>query len=395
MDQQTPAEQRAKPDGDAGTRALPRPQGYQRVALIFQGGGALGAYQAGVYEALHEAGIEPDWVTGVSIGAINAAIIAGNAREHRLDRLREFWTRITDRHLPKLPLDGDIFRRARNALSSWMTINQGQPGFFKPNPVSPWLSAAGAATATCYYDTSPLRETLLDLVDFNLINDHGCRFAVGAVNVATGNFVYFDNARLTIVPEHIMASGALPPSFPMVRIGTEYYWDGGLVSNTPLQFLLERDDGKDTLVFQVDLFNARGPLPRDMEAVMSRQKDITYSSRTRYNTDMFSMMQTWKSRVRQLLAKVPEEKLSDEERALKADLADLPAINILHLIYQQKAYEGQAKDYEFSATSMRDHWQSGYEDTVNTLSHRNWLAVPTAPEGITVHDVHRLRDADQ
>jgi NTE family protein len=370
-----------------------RPDGCARIALIFQGGGALGAYQAGVYEALHEAGIEPDWVTGVSIGAINSAIIAGNTREKRLDRLRAFWERITDGpsyggHLP----DGDVFRRISNAASALHTITNGQPGFFKPNAIGPWLSATGAATATSYYDTSPLRETLLELVDFSLINDKACRFAVGAVNVTSGNFVYFDNEKETIGPEHIMASGALPPSLPMIRVGTEYYWDGGLVSNTPLQFLLDNDTDKNTLVFQVDLFNSRGPLPRNMEAVMSRQKDITYSSRTRYNTDMFRVLQTWKSRVRELLEKVPEEKLSPDERKLKAELANLPAINILHLIYQQKAYEGQAKDYEFSARSMREHWKSGYEDTKLTLGHKTWLDMPRGRTSIIVHDVHRVRD---
>jgi NTE family protein len=370
-----------------------RPPGCERVALIFQGGGALGAYQAGVYEALHEAEIEPDWVTGVSIGAINAALIAGNSRENRLDKLRAFWERITDRHLPKMPLDGDVYRRARNSLSSLLTIMNGQPGFFTPNKLSPWLSATGAATATSYYDTAPLKKTLEDLVDFSLINDKLVRFAVGAVSVTSGNFIYFDNADGPIRPEHVMASGALPPSLPMVRIGTDYFWDGGLVSNTPLQFLLDNDDGKNTLVFQVDLFNAQGPLPRDMEAVLSRQKDITYSSRTRYNTDMFKLLQGWKSRVRQLLAKVPEDQLSDDERKLKAELADLPAINILHLIYQQKAYEGQAKDYEFSATSMREHWASGYEDTKRTLAHKGWLEMQVGRTGIVVHDVHRVRSA--
>jgi len=244
-----------------------RPPGWDRIALIFQGGGALGAYQAGVYEALHEAGIEPDWVTGVSIGAINAAIIAGNPRELRLERLRAFWDRITDRRLfPSYTPDGDVFRRMSNAASALLTITMGQPGFFKPNQTSPWLSPAGAATATSYYDTSPLKATLLDLVDFALIRDKLHRFAVGAVNVQTGNFIYFDNTEMLIGPEHIMASGALPPGLPWVKIGTEYYWDGGIVSNTPLQHLLDHDDGKNTLVFQVDLFSARGPLPPDMKA---------------------------------------------------------------------------------------------------------------------------------
>ncbi|HYA73903.1 MAG TPA: patatin-like phospholipase family protein [Roseiarcus sp.] len=367
-----------------------RPERCDRVALIFQGGGALGAYQAGVYEALHEANIEPDWVTGVSIGAINAAIIAGNKREDRIERLRAFWNKITDRRVWAYTPDGDAFRRARNAASSMMTIALGQPGFFKPHEISPWMNLAGAKTATSHYDTSPLAQTLGELVDFSLVNERGLRFAVGAVNVQTGNFIYFDNANEEIGPEHVMASGALPPTLPMIKIGTDYYWDGGIVSNTPLQHLLDQDDGVNTLVFQVDLFSARGHLPRDMEDVLGRHKDIMYSSRTRYNTDMYRHIMEWKRRAYQALAKVPDDRLTEEERALRNRLADLPEINILHLIYQQKAYEGHAKDYDFSATSMREHWQSGYEDTKNTLKHHKWLAMPES--GVVVHDVHRLRD---
>jgi NTE family protein len=367
-----------------------RPEGCDRIALIFQGGGALGAYQAGVYEALHEANVEPNWVTGVSIGAINASIIAGNPRERRIERLRAFWHKITDRKIWAFTPDGDIFRRARNATSSMMTMALGQPGFFKPHDVTPWMGLAGAKTATSNYDTSPLAATLAEFVDFSLINERGLRFAVGAVNVESGNFIYFDNANEEIGPEHVMASGALPPALPMVKIGTDYYWDGGIVSNTPLQHLLDQEDGVNTLVFQVDLFNARGHLPRDMEDVQSRQKDIMYSSRTRYNTDMYRRLMEWKQKTYRALAKVPEEHLNDEDRALRDKLANLPEINILHLIYQQKAYEGQSKDYEFSGTSMREHWQSGYEDTKNTLKHRKWLQMPES--GVVIHDVHRLRD---
>jgi NTE family protein len=264
-----------------------RPEGCDRIALVLQGGGALGAYQAGVYQALHERGIEPDWVSGVSIGAINSAIIAGNPPRKRLAQLQEFWHRITDRKIWHYTPDGDIFRKARNATSNWMTVVQGQPGFFTPRNPNPWLSLTGAQTATSYYDTAPLKETLLDLVDFSLINDQSIRFSVGAVNVLSGNFLYFDNANELIEPEHIMASGALPPALPMVKIGTDYFWDGGIVSNTPLQHLLEHEDRLNTLVFQVDLFSARGDLPRDIQDVMGRHKDIMYSSRTRYNTDVY------------------------------------------------------------------------------------------------------------
>jgi NTE family protein len=374
------------------TRLGWRPDRCDRVALIFQGGGALGAYQAGVYQALHEAEIEPNWVTGVSIGAINAAIIAGNSRQDRLERLREFWELITSRKIWHYTPDGDIYRRMRNAASAMLTLTHGQPGFFQPHPSNAWMSPAGARTATSFYDSSPLRQTLEQLVDFSMINERNARFSVGAVNVLTGNFVYFDNRDTEIGPEHVMASGALPPALPMVKIGTDYYWDGGIVSNTPLQHLLDQEDGINTLVFQVDLFSARGVLPRDMADVLGRHKDIMYSSRTRYNTDVYRKLQKWKLRTYQALTKIPEDQLSEEERRDRDELADLPEITILHIIYQQKAYEGHAKDYEFSGTSMREHWESGYEDTCQTLKQRQWLDMPPPGGGILVHDVHRMAE---
>ncbi|WP_454618531.1 patatin-like phospholipase family protein [Bradyrhizobium cenepequi] len=366
-----------------------RPERCDRVALVLQGGGALGAYQAGVYQALHEAGIEPDWVCGVSIGAINSAIIAGNPPERRLERLHTFWDRITSRKIWPYTPDGDIFRKARNFTSSFMTTVLGQPGFFAPHNMSPWLSPAGARTATSYYDTAPLRESLLELVDFERINSKKMRFAVGAVNVLSGNFIYFDNAHDEIIPEHIMASGALPPALPMVKVGTDHFWDGGIVSNTPLQHLLDQADSLNSLVFQVDLFSARGVLPRDIHDVMARHKDIMYSSRTRYNTDMYRKTHNLRARLYKALSKIPDEQLSEEERHLRDSNSMLPSIAILQLIYQQKAYEGHAKDHEFSGTSMREHWMSGHEDTKRTLMRRDWIKMPDNGMGIVVHDVHR------
>jgi NTE family protein len=375
------------PEADIETQAHWRPDRCDRVALVLQGGGALGAYQAGVYQALHEAGLEPDWVCGVSIGGINSAIIAGNPPERRLERLRTFWDRITARKVWHYTPDGDIYRKARNIASSWMTTTLGQPGFFQPHQVNPWLSPAGAQTATSYYDTTPLRETLLELVDFDLINSRKMHFAVGAVNVLTGNFSYFDNKKEVIAPEHVMASGALPPALPMVKIGTDHYWDGGIVSNTPLQHLLDQDDKLNSLVFQVDLFSSRGMLPRDIQEVMARHKDIMYSSRTRYNTDVYRKLNNLKTDFYKALQKIPDDQLSEHERALRDQFSNLPEITILQMIYQQKAYEGASKDHEFSATSMREHWQSGLEDTRRTLMRRDWLALPD--HGIIVHDVHR------
>jgi NTE family protein len=379
-------------DNDTATLPHWRPVACDRIALVLQGGGALGAYQVGVYQALHEAGLEPDWVCGVSIGAINSAIIAGNPPERRLERLRTFWERITARKVWHYTPDGDIYRKACNLASSMITSTLGQPGFFKPHELNPWLSPAGAKTATSYDDNMPLRESLLELVDFDLINQAHIHFAVGAVNVLTGNFLYFDNKKEVIEPEHVMASGALPPALPMVKIGTDHFWDGGIVSNTPLQHLLDQDDRMNSLVFQVDLFSARGVLPRDIQEVLSRHKDIMYSSRTRHNTDIYKRMNNLKADLYKALVKIPEDRLSDKERQTRDRLAHLPGITILHLIYQQRAYEGDSKDYDFSGTSMREHWQSGLDDTRRTLKRKEWLAMPEDGKGIVVHDVHRERD---
>ncbi len=372
---------------DAVPQRGPRPA--DKVALVLQGGGALGAYQAGVYQALHEAGLEPDWVAGVSIGSINAAIIAGNPRELRLERLRQFWERITARPVGGMAPDGDWARKLYNAWSAGLTTLLGQPGFFAPRVPSPWLAPRGGQGATSIYDAAPLRETLAELVDFDLLNDGAVRFACGAVNVATGNFAYFDNADTRIADTHVTASGALPPAMPMTRIGTDWFWDGGLVSNTPLQHVLDRAGRDDMLVFQVDLFSARGPVPRDMAEVLARQKDIQYSSRTRLVTEYYMRLHQRKVQLRTLLTRLPDDLLTEAERDIKRELATLPNFSILHLIYQEAAYEGQVKDFEFSGASMREHWEAGLRDTRRTLSHADWLTVPGDDRGITVHDVHR------
>lgn len=369
-----------------------RPSGCDNIALVLQGGGALGAYQAGVYQALHEAGLQPDTVAGVSIGGINAAIIAGNPPERRVERLQAFWEGITARPISLFDFDSDVVRKATNAWSALLTTTLGQPNFFAPNPINPWLSPRGSKTATAFYDTTPLRETLTRLVDFDYLNKGPVRYAAGAVNILNGNFAYFDSTRTTIQPEHVMASGALPPAFPPVQIGTDFYWDGGLVSNTPLQHVLENAGRLHMLIFQVDLFSARGPMPRDMDDVLGRQKDIQYSSRTRMVTDYFRQKHDTDVTAKKLLTKIPDDALDADERALKARLEHLPEATILELIYQQAAYETQAKDYEFSAASMRAHWNSGYLDTQRTLRHRDWLTVPESAAGLRVHDIHRIDD---
>jgi len=376
-------------EAETGRSVADVARSYDRIALVLQGGGALGAYQVGVYKALAEAGCEPTWISGVSIGAINAAIIAGNPPERRLDRMYEFWNMVSGRQVWGYTPEGDWFRDMRNRVSAWMTLTQGQPGFFQPRPLNPWFAFPGSTGATSFYDSADLHATLLRLVDFDILNSGERCLSVGAVNVRTGNNIFFDSRRQRIGPEHIMASGALPPALPMVRIEGEDYWDGGIVSNTPLQYLLDQEEDRSSLVFQVDLFSASGPIPRRMSDVLIRHKDITYSSRTRQSTDAFRRIMKLRLQLLRALQRVPKDQLLDGEAELIADYADAGVVNIVHLIYQHKIYECDAKDFEFSGASMREHMQTGYDDTVRTLRHREWLRRPSAEEGVTVHDLHR------
>jgi NTE family protein len=364
---------------------------YQRVALMLQGGGALGAYQVGVYKALAEAQCLPDWICGVSIGAINGAIIAGNPREKRLQRLEEFWSIVASRPSGRSDKSMNVISEWTNAASAWMTLVMGQPGFFQPRAVNPWLLPHGASGATSFYDSAVLRKTLVKLIDFDRLNSGETRLSVGTVDVATGNNRFFDTLHETLGPEHIMASGALPPALPMIKIDEVHYWDGGIVSNTPLQYLLDQDEDLSSLVFQVDLFSAHGAVPQKMSQVMSRHKDITYSSRTRQATTAFKRILSLRRQLADALSRVPKNRLRQGEAELMRDYADAGVVNLIHLIYRSKPYEADTKDYEFSADSMRAHLQAGYADTTATLNHPEWLQRPSAEVGVIEHDVNRLR----
>ncbi len=362
---------------------------FAKTALVLQGGGALGAYQAGVYEALTEAGCEPDWVAGISIGAINAAIIAGNAPGERVTRLRAFWQRVSSQ-LPWYDAEsGDFARRAFNQWSAVRSMIGGQPGFFAPRMPPAWLRQHGAQGAVSVYDTSPLFRTLTTLVDFDRINARGMRLSLGAVNVRLGNVVYFDNMTRRIGPEHVMASGALPPGFPPITIDGECYWDGGLVSNTPLSYVLDSGPEQDTLVFQVDLFSARGPLPGDLIEAEARRKDITYSSRTRLNTDIFKHKHALRRAIVALYeALPPDAQKQDWARALR-ELGSDHAVAIVHLIYGSRPYEGQTMDFDFSRLSMEEHWQAGLDDARRTLRQPRWLEDWDAATALRVFDIAR------
>jgi NTE family protein len=373
----------------SGTRPHPP---FECVALLLQGGGALGAYQAGVYEALADTDLHPDWIAGISIGAINGALIAGNAPEARVDKLRSFWERVTDKPYfdwreRSFLANSDAARRWLNQVSSYFTLAGGASGFFTPRFPAPWLHPLGTAAATSFYDTDRLKQTLEELVDFDRINAGRPRFSVGAVNVRSGNFVYFDTTTHTLGPQHIMASAALPPGFPAVEIEGEYYWDGGLVSNTPLQWIVDSRPHFDTLAFQVDLWNARGELPRTIAEVATRQKEIQYSNRTRAGTASFEDIQRLRRALADLFEKLPEALRNGSEAQLLQPLGDHKVYNIVHLVYRAENYEGQSKDYDFSRASMEEHWRAGRRDAIRTLRHPEVLERPANHEGVFTFDL--------
>ncbi len=375
----------------AGSRKKTLPSHCAQAGLVLQGGGALGAYQAGVYATLAEKGYEPDWIAGVSIGAINGAIIAGNPPERRTERLRAFWELVTDGVPAKPFLDGDIARGLFNEWSALASVASGVPGFYRPRAPTAWLHPWGTAAALSFYDTAPLRQTLEEFVDFDLLNAGEPRLSVGAANIRKGNSVYFDTRERRLGPEHIMASAALPPGFPPIEIEGEHYWDGGVVSNTPLQYLLDVERRSSMVVFQVDLFSARGALPRNLLDVYERYKDILYSSRTRFNTDTARSGQELRRAVARLIDKLPADLRGDADvRYISDKFASSVSMSIVHLIYREKNYETQTKDYEFSRVSMEEHWLAGVHDTRRTLRHEDlWLTPPDNLAAVRTFDVTR------
>ncbi len=387
------------------TPATPAPHKlpFHTVALVLQGGGALGAYQAGVYEGLAETGIVPDWIAGISVGALNAAIIAGNPPGPCVAKLREFWQTICrpavfmpSAEVMQAMVDNASVqaRRLYSGFQAWRAVLEGQEGFFTPRGAAAWWGLPQGPAQASFYDTSALKGTLERLADFDRINAGHTRVSVGAVNVHTGNFAYFDNTRGVakgrMRAEHFMASGALPPGFPAVEIEGEFYWDGGLVSNTPLSHVLDDKARGDTLAFQVDLWSAKGPLPTTVYDAQERLKDIQYSSRTRAITDMKQKEAHYRRLLREVLAKVPAKARENDPWCREATaLANGHQTGVIHLIYQDKEWEGQAKDYEFSPQTMNEHWSTGLKDIQQTLMHKAWLELP--PEGVefVTHDQHR------
>jgi NTE family protein len=357
----------------------------EKMVLVLQGGGALGAYQAGAYEALAEAGLEPDEIAGISIGAINGAIIAGNPPEKRVERLREFWEGVSD-GVASVPFANNELRTALNEWNAARVVAFGVPHFFTPRVPSPLFVPPGAPGSRSFYSTAPLRGTLERLIDFDELNSGNVRYAAGAVEITSGNFSYFDTVNEKISADHIMASSALPPGFPPVLIDGKHYWDGGVVSNSPLQYVLEEGERSDMCLFQVDLFSARGLAPAGLPDVVQREKEIRYSSRTRLNTDFEMKIQTLRRAVKRLLDKLPDNLRADPDAKLLRDHACTAAITVVHLIHRRTAYERYSMDYEFSRLSMLEHWEAGLKDVRHTLAQPAWRE-RKRPDGVMELDL--------
>ena len=362
---------------------------YDNIVLVLQGGGALGAYQAGAYEGLAEAGYAPNWVTGVSIGAINAALIAGNPPERRVERLREFWDLVSSGLIGHAPTVLEGMHRVFNHASSAISTAVGVPGFYRPRMPPAALRSDGHPEGLSLYDTRLLRGTLERLVDFDLINGRQVRLSVGAVNVRTGNSTYFDNAQTRFGPEHVMASGALPPAFAPVEIDGEPYWDGGIVSNTPLWYVLDDSPRLKGLIVQVDLFSASGELPLNLDQVIERQKDITYSSKSRFNTSRLTESQKLRYALHRVLQLLPEELKAHPDVQALAAMGHRSHVDILHLVNRPYGYTLASKDNEFSRATVNQLWESGLEDARHAFSHFDSLAASEGTEGVRVFDILR------
>ncbi|MDB5761976.1 MAG: patatin-like phospholipase family protein [Herminiimonas sp.] len=356
-----------------------------QVVLVLQGGGALGAYHAGVYQALHEAGIEPAWVIGTSIGAINGALIAGNPPENRLDRLRTFWKSVEQKTSTSVP---DFFPVLRSAMVNLMTMAGGIPTFFAPNPMALLGQHASVGIEhAAYYTTAPLRETLAKLVDFDYINHRHMRISLGAVKVSDGEMTYFDSREEAIRMEHVMASGALPPAFPAIRIGDDFYWDGGIYSNTPVEAVLDDKPRRDSLIFTVDVWNPEGAQPETLWQVAGREKDIQYASRVRSHIARQKQIHHLRHIISELAKAMPEKKRNSPEIRELASWGCRTTIHVARLVAAGIAGEDQMKDIDFTPAGIRARWHAGYADTRRMLDLSPWNRPADPIEGVIIHDL--------
>jgi NTE family protein len=355
-----------------------------QVVLVLQGGGALGSYQAGVYQALCEAGIEPDWIIGTSIGAINASLIAGNVPQDRVSRLQEFWKRVEQRPIWSFP---DAFPGINEMQSYWSTVANGIPGFFRPNP----LAHAGAdcpigTDSAGYYSTEPLKRTLGELIDFDLVNNCRPRLTVGAAHLRTSEMRYFDSRDCKLGVEHIMASGALPPAFPAVRIDGELYWDGGILSNTPTEAVFDDIPRRDSLIFSVNMWNPSGPEPTTMAEVFNRHKDVLYSNRIASQIAQQQKAHRLRHVINQLAARIPEAERNSAAVRELAGYGCSTRMHVVRLLAPQLDRENHTKDIDFSPARIRQRWNAGYVHTKAVLDRSPWIGEFDPLSGVILHE---------
>lgn len=351
-------------------------QTYKRIACVFQGGGALGAYQVGAYRAIHERGYQPNYLAGVSIGAINSAIIAGNAPEDQIDKLMEFWDIIS----PRLWTDGfkewqnslDITHHTHNQVGALYSLFFGLDGFFKPRAIPPTAFSYDTPDKLSYYDTSELRTTLERLIDFDRINDKKITLCLGAVNITSGEMEFFNNQIVAITPEHIMASGALPPGLPAIKIGEDYFWDGGIYANTPLVTVLDALPEEDTLCFVVDCFSLKGRLPHTMDEVEERQKDIRYASHSRRLTNVYTSRQNLQAAINVLRDHLTPEAKKDPEIKKILELGHEKRFSVVHIIYNGTPYSHSFKDFNFIRSAINLRIETGYKNAQQVLDKPEW-----------------------
>ena len=366
-------------------RGAERPVG--QVVLVLQGGGALGAYQAGVYQALAESGVAPDWVIGTSIGAINGAIIAGNPPASRLQRLQTFWSRIGNGRL-----FDDIWAPSiiGNALAGMRTLAHGVPGFFQPNFPAIWnVHLPLGIEHAAFYTTEPLKATLTELVDFDYINHKRMRFTVGAVNARTGRMRYFDCRDTRVGLEHVMASGALPPGFPAVCIEGEPYWDGGLYSNTPIEVVLDDNPRLDSLIFSVNMWHSKGAEPKSVWQVLGRQKDIQYASRVESHIARQAQIHRLRHVIRELVKRIPADQKDDPEIKDLAEYGCRTTMHLVRLLAPSLDHEDHTKDIDFTRAAISTRWQAGYADTRRVLEQKPWQCDIDPLQAVVVHEPHK------
>jgi NTE family protein len=388
-----------KAGGDNGSEATTtQPSALPgQVVLVFQGGGALGAYQGGVYQALHETGIEPDWVIGTSIGAINGAIIAGNEPGARLNRLRQFWDRMERKPfwggVPfaaqfATPFAAPFAMMGGNIAAQLMTIFGGIAGYFSPNRALAFggVHAPIGVEQAGFYTIDALHDTLAAVVDFERIKAGAPRLTVGAVNVRSGRMHYFDSRSMAMTLQHVLASGALPPAFPAIRIDGDPYWDGGIYSNTPVEIVFDDHPRRDSVVFTVQVWHAAGPEPESLWQVLNRQKDIQYASRADSHIARQEHIHQLRHIVRELVRLMPEAQRQTPEVQEMAGHGCGTIMHIVRLNAPRLDHEDHLRDIDFTSAGIYARWQAGYSDTMRVLKRRPWQMRVDPMVGVAVHE---------